>query len=87
MSFYSIRRKELTDIADAIRAKTGKEDTMTLEQMSAEIESIAGGSGGSSGGNTVKASVSVGVPDIGNAIAVDVPISVSVTITAEGVQE
>lgn len=42
MSFYSIRRKELTDIADAIRAKTGKEDTMTLAQMVAEIESIAG---------------------------------------------
>lgn len=42
MSFYSIRRKELTDIADAIRAKTGKTDSMTLEQMLAEIGSITG---------------------------------------------
>lgn len=34
---------KLTAIADAIRAKTGKTDTMTLEQMPTEIEEISGG--------------------------------------------
>ena len=33
----------LTDIADAIRTKTGKTDPLTLEQMPSEIESISGG--------------------------------------------
>ena len=33
----------LTDIANAIRAKTGKTDPLTLEQMPSEIESISGG--------------------------------------------
>ena len=32
----------LTDIADAIRTKTGKTDPLTLEQMPSEIESISG---------------------------------------------
>lgn len=40
MSFYSIRKKELTDIADAIRAKTGKANGMTPAQMSEEISNI-----------------------------------------------
>ena len=34
----------LTDIADAIRAKTGKTDLLTIEQMPIEIEGISGGS-------------------------------------------
>lgn len=34
----------LTDIAEAIRAKTGKTDPLTLEQMPSEIEGISGGS-------------------------------------------
>lgn len=34
---------KLTAIADAIRAKTGKTDTMTLEQMPAEISDISSG--------------------------------------------
>lgn len=33
----------LTDIADAIRAKTGKTDPLTLEQMPSEIEGISAG--------------------------------------------
>ena len=33
----------LTDIADAIRAKTGKTDPLTLEQMPSEIEGIESG--------------------------------------------
>ena len=37
---------KLTNIADAIRAKTGKTDGMTLEQMPEEIASIQGGGGG-----------------------------------------
>lgn len=32
-----------TDIADAIRAKTGKSDTMTPAEMPTEISSIGGG--------------------------------------------
>lgn len=39
---------KLTAIADAIRAKTGKSDTMTLDNMVTEIASISG-----SGSNTV----------------------------------
>lgn len=34
----------LTDIADAIRTKTGKTSQLTIEQMPSEIESISGGS-------------------------------------------
>ena len=34
----------LTDIADSIRAKTGKTDPLTIEQMPSEIEGISGGS-------------------------------------------
>lgn len=40
---------KLSAIADAIRAKTGKSDSMTLEQMPTEIASITGG--GSGGGS------------------------------------
>lgn len=35
---------KLTAIANAIRTKTGKTDSLTLEQMPSEIESISGGS-------------------------------------------
>lgn len=35
---------KITAIADAIRAKTGKADVMTLEQMASEIEGISAGS-------------------------------------------
>jgi uncharacterized repeat protein (TIGR02543 family) len=45
---------KLSAIADAIRAKTGKTDSMTLEQMPTEIASITGGGGGSSGDSRVK---------------------------------
>ena len=34
---------KITNIADAIRAKTGKDDKLTLEQMVAEIKGISGG--------------------------------------------
>jgi hypothetical protein len=37
---------KLTAIAEAIRSKTGKTDSMTLEQMPTEIESIQTGGGG-----------------------------------------
>ena len=44
---------KLKAIADAIRTKTGKTDTMTLEQMVTEISNISVGSGeGGSTGNT-----------------------------------
>lgn len=40
MSKYIIEDSSLSDIADAIRAKTGKTDSMTPEQMAAEIAGI-----------------------------------------------
>ena len=44
---YTIKRESLTAIADAIRGKTGKTESLTVEQMVAEIGGISGGSGGS----------------------------------------
>lgn len=44
---------KLTAIADAIRAKTGKSDSLTLDQMPTEIANITGG-GGSSADERVK---------------------------------
>lgn len=38
--------EKLTNIADAIREKTGKEDLLTLEAMAAEISGIETGGGG-----------------------------------------
>ena len=46
MSEYLIQDTTLTDIADAIRGKTGKTDTMTPLEMPGEIASIQGGGGG-----------------------------------------
>lgn len=40
---------KLTAIANAIRAKTGKTEPLTLDQMPTEIASISGGGGSSSG--------------------------------------
>lgn len=37
---------KLTAIADAIREKTGKADSLTLEQMPVDIRSITGSGGG-----------------------------------------
>ena len=46
MADYKISGERLTSIANAIRGKTGKEDSLTLEQMVTEIEGIeAGGIG------------------------------------------
>ena len=45
---------KLTAIANAIRAKTGKSDSLTLDQMPTEIEGITGGGGGSSADERVK---------------------------------
>lgn len=42
MSLYSIQDTTLTDIADAIRSKTGKTASMTPIEMPDEIESISG---------------------------------------------
>lgn len=43
MSEYLIQGDTLSAIADAIRAKTGKSDAMTPQQMPGEIEGISGG--------------------------------------------
>lgn len=45
MSEYLIQGGTLSAIADAIRAKTGKSDAMTPQQMPGEIEGISGGGG------------------------------------------
>lgn len=47
MSKYVIEDTTLSSIADAIRAKTGKTDTMTPEQMPTEIAGITTGGGSS----------------------------------------
>lgn len=46
-----------SDIADAIRAKTGKSDTMTPAEMPTEIGSISGGGGGYIKVNTIISTV------------------------------
>lgn len=45
MADYMIKGETLTNIANAIRAKSGSSATMTPEQMSTEIENISAGSG------------------------------------------
>ena len=53
---------KLTAIADAIRTKTGKTDTMTLEQMVTEISSISVGTGeGGTGDTTMSFNSATGV--------------------------
>ena len=54
---------KLTAIADAIRTKTGKTDTMTLEQMVTEISniSVGTGEGGSTGETTMSFNSATGV--------------------------
>jgi hypothetical protein len=53
MSNYIIQGQTLTDIADAIRDKTGSNGLITPEDMPTAIESIETGGGG--GGETVPA--------------------------------
>ena len=43
--YYSIKSDTLTDIADAIRSKTGKSDKIEVEDYATEIESISGSGG------------------------------------------
>lgn len=45
MADYMIKGETLTNIANAIRAKSGSSATMTPEQMSTEIENISTGGG------------------------------------------
>ena len=53
---------KLTAIADAIRTKTGKTDTMTLEQMVTEISNISvGGGTGGTGDTTMSFDSATGV--------------------------
>ena len=54
---------KLTAIADAIRTKTGKTDSMTLEQMATEISniSVGTGEGGSTGEVTMSFDSATGV--------------------------
>lgn len=44
---YIITDTQLINIADAIRAKTGKVDTITVDEMPDEISGISGGGGSS----------------------------------------
>ena len=52
---------KLTAIANAIRGKTGKEDSLTLEQMVTEIEGIEAGGSAPNGTNVTFGNVD-GVP-------------------------
>lgn len=40
---YTVEDNKILDIANSIREKTGKSETMTLDEMPQEIESIGGG--------------------------------------------
>lgn len=67
----------LTDIADAIRTKTGKTDPLTIEQMPSEIEEISGGGGGSVYENLKYSNkvtfTNVNVPELGDTFEVTMP--------------
>lgn len=56
---YKVKGESLTAIADAIRAKTGGADALTLAQMPTEIANIKSGGGG--WGNEVGPVVNLGV--------------------------
>lgn len=43
MRYYSVKDIEMSAIADAIRAKTGKNDGMSVEDMPNEISEIESG--------------------------------------------
>lgn len=59
MSLYSIQDTTLTDIADAIRSKTGKTASMTPAEMVDEIESISGGTSVRTATGTVSGSEAI----------------------------
>ena len=67
----------MTDIADAIRAKTGKADPLTIEQMPSEIEGISGGGGGSVYENLKYSNkaifTKVSAPELGDTFEVTLP--------------
>ena len=69
----------LTDIADAIRTKTGKTDPLTIEQMPSEIEGISGGGGGSVYENLKYSNratfTNVNVPELGDTFEVTMPLN------------
>lgn len=54
-----VSKSKLTAIGDAIRSKTGKTDSMTLDTMSTAITNISSSSGGGGGGNTESCEVTV----------------------------
>ena len=43
MPIYAIEGQQLTNIADAIRSKTGGTDTLSVDEMVTEITNIKGG--------------------------------------------
>jgi hypothetical protein len=67
---------KLSAIADAIRGKTGKTDTLTLDQMPTEIAGIQAGGGGGIGA----------VKFVDEDIMVEESTSTAVTYTIDGVQ-
>ena len=76
MSSLIIQSETLTSIANAIRAKTGNNGTLTPSQMATEIGNISSG-GGDSGGSS-SASISsanfsriLSVPDISSKAGLD----------------
>ena len=65
----------LTDIADAIRAKTGKTDSLTKEQMPSEIERISGGGASTAEGVSYTNTQLPNVTNVGEALDKLVPKS------------
>ena len=65
----------LTDIADAIRAKTGKTDSLTKEQMPSEIKRISGGGASTAEGVSYTNTQLPNVDNVGGALDELVPKS------------
>ena len=43
MRYVTTREQSIIDVADAIRAKTGSSEEMTISEMPSKIENISGG--------------------------------------------
>ena len=66
------KRSQLTDIADAIRAKTGKSDEITLNDMPVEISEIGGGRA---------SAMTVSITAEGSTTTIEVPMNISVAVS------
>lgn len=84
-TYYKISGERLTEIADAIREKTGGTAKMTLDEMSEEIKGIQTGGGGSGGsGGMVMSAALLG---FGYTVIDDISLSVEIPDETEETTE